>query len=64
MLEDAEFKIDCPNCKKEFNVRVDQVGTSVVCPHCKATVNLKDAGFKDKIKDVENQLDHLLDGLK
>lgn len=64
MLEDATFNMNCPHCGKEVTVRADQVGTTITCEHCKNKIELKDNGFKNKLKDVEDQLNHLLDGFK
>lgn len=64
LFKNAEFEISCPKCSHKFKVRFDKVGTSVFCPYCNAKIELKDNGFKSGIKDAENQITHLLDGLK
>lgn len=46
MINDAitssEIDVECPNCKKEFSIEVNQIGNVVRCPHCETDIELKD----------------------
>ncbi len=35
------LEIDCPDCGKTFEISVDDIGSVVTCPHCKAKIELQ-----------------------
>lgn len=59
-LNDMEFDIPCPKCKKEFAVKGSQLNTDVICPHCSISVFIDGQKFKKQIKSAEKQINNLL----
>ena len=37
----SEIDISCPSCNGNFSVSLKQVGSKVMCPHCRETIELK-----------------------
>lgn len=35
------LSVSCPICGKDFNITLDDLNTTVVCPHCEATIELE-----------------------
>ncbi len=33
--------VTCPDCKETFDITLDDLNSSVVCPHCNATVEIE-----------------------
>lgn len=63
LLDGQEIEIDCPNCNKEIKITIGSGKSSVICPHCKQEISIDDTNLTDALKDAENMLDDLLDGL-
>lgn len=61
LIGDSEIDIDCPNCEKEFQIKLGQVGTTVTCPHCGCQIKLENTG--DSLAGIEEALDELEDTL-
>lgn len=57
VLGEAEIDMECPECEKSFEIQLNQVGTTVTCPHCGVDIKLeKDSDF---LADAEAALDDL-----
>lgn len=42
LMEDLNtIEIDCPNCDRSFEVNLNDIGSVVTCPHCKAKIELE-----------------------
>lgn len=63
ILENVDFEIDCPHCDEEFSVNSNQIGSTVVFPHCKGKTKLQDGNFTDTLKAANDSVDKFLDGL-
>ncbi len=61
MFDDLTFEINCPDCDAEITVSKQQIGTSIICPNCKVSINLQDDGFCEELDSLENALDDLLE---
>lgn len=35
------LSVSCPICGKDFSITLDDLNTTVVCPHCEATIKLE-----------------------
>ncbi|MDD3395375.1 MAG: hypothetical protein PHG19_12155 [Anaerotignum sp.] len=62
-FDDTAFDIDCPECGKSIKISTDKVGGSVVCPHCKVTIELKDDGFTEGLDNANKAIDDFLKNL-
>ena len=40
-LKSFSFDVECPGCKKSFSVSVNEVGSTVTCPNCGATIHIE-----------------------
>jgi hypothetical protein len=49
----AIMKLNCIHCGGAFSVRTEQMGRTVVCPHCQGAVSIPKAA--DQIKEEEQQ---------
>ncbi len=59
LFDDVSFEINCPECDTEITVSVKQIGSSIVCPRCKVSINLKDNGLKEELNQAEKSLEDL-----
>ena len=42
LMDDLKiFEIDCPECEYTFEVSVDDICSTVTCPHCKTKITLE-----------------------
>ena len=42
VMKDLEIiEIDCPVCNKPFEFNLSDIGSTVVCPHCNAGIELE-----------------------
>lgn len=55
-LQNTEFEITCPNCSNTIKVRFKDVGSSVVCSHCKKEIHLQDNGFSQNARKAEQAI--------
>lgn len=63
VLGDAELEIDCPECEKSFEIQLNQVGTTVTCPHCGVGIELeKDDDFLADARSALDETEELLNG--
>lgn len=60
LFDDFSFEINCPECDAEITISAKQIGSSVVCPKCKVTINLQDDGLTEELSNVEKSLNDLL----
>lgn len=37
----SHFEIDCPKCGQPFNFSLDNVGETIVCPHCNIEIKIE-----------------------
>lgn len=44
ILDDIDFDVDCPNCGKDINIKIEDVGNTVTCPSCSESVLIEDDG--------------------
>ena len=63
-LQNAEFEIACPNCSHAVKVRVKDVGSSVICAHCKQEIHLQDDGFSRNAHKAEQAISKFANSLK
>ncbi len=56
--------IECPNCNKELSISINSVGSSIICPHCQQTIELKDNGITDALDKAESEINDFLDNIK
>ena len=63
-LSNAEFEITCPNCSKAVKVRFKDVGSTVVCPHCKRELHLQDKGFSQNARKAEQAISNFVKSLR
>lgn len=41
MLSDADIlETECPVCGKEISFSLNNIGSKIICPHCKAEIEL------------------------
>lgn len=40
-LEHFAFDVECPECNHSFAISVDDIGKSVICPHCGTSVSIE-----------------------
>lgn len=59
LFDDISFEINCPECDAEITISAKQIGSSVVCPKCNVTIDLKDDGFKKELHEAEKSLNDL-----
>lgn len=65
LFGDAEIDIECPNCKKSFTIMINQIGSTVVCPSCQSSVELKkDSSFNDSVENITDALDEFNETFK
>lgn len=65
LIDDSKkIKINCPNCNKEIEVKLNQVGSSILCEDCNNTIELIDDGLTDKIAEANESYDELLNTLE
>lgn len=64
VINQKNFPITCPKCKKQFSFMGGQVGTTVICPNCKVPIHLNDNGFSSEINDINKTLDAFKKDLK
>ena len=62
LFDDISFEINCPECDTEITVSMKQMGTSVVCPKCKVSIDLQDDGIGEGLNNVEKSLNDLSKG--
>lgn len=42
LIDDLQnFDIECPECGKDIEVSIDDIGKSVNCPHCKTIIEIE-----------------------
>lgn len=59
LLDDVSIDIDCPVCKKNFEITLQEVGSTVQCPYCHTDIELKDNGLSNELENVESLIDNL-----
>lgn len=59
LFDDISFEINCPECDTEISIFVKQIGSSMVCPKCHVTINLKDDGLTKELQEAEKSLNDL-----
>lgn len=65
VLSETDIEIDCPDCEKSFDIQLNQVGTTVTCPHCGAEIKLEaDREFLSGAEEALDELEDTLDNLK
>lgn len=65
IIDNIDFDINCPNCKKNISVKVKDIGKSVTCPSCSKSVLLEDDGeFARESEKAKKALDNLEKTLK
>ena len=37
----SKFPVECPVCHKEFEISVNRTSDTVICPHCKAEIEIE-----------------------
>lgn len=63
-LKNQPLSFDCPKCGKPVEFTVNQIGTSISCPHCNLKISLEDNGVTDVVDNTEKQLNNFADSLK
>ncbi|BDU83918.1 TPA: hypothetical protein K8N36_003224 [Clostridium perfringens] len=59
------IKINCPICKSELEIKLNQVGTEIHCPFCRKTIALKAGTNFEKSKSaIDNEFKSLNKTLK
>lgn len=61
LIGDADIDIECPECGLEFGIQINQIGSTVTCPHCGVDVELLEEG--DGLSDAKEVLDEFEDTL-
>ncbi len=56
VIGESEIDIDCPGCGISFDIQIQQIGSTVVCPHCGQKIELEESG--DGLSSVESALDN------
>lgn len=56
-FKNATFSFQCPNCNKNIETKVSNVGNSIVCPFCNTNIELQDDGFSKELTNANNLLD-------
>lgn len=42
ILEELQtITVPCPECGESFDISVDDMDSSVICPHCKSTISIE-----------------------
>ena len=42
LIKDLDtIAIDCPDCGRSFEVKLDDIGSVVTCPYCKSKIELQ-----------------------
>lgn len=61
----ADVDINCPECNRKFSIKLNQIGTTVVCPSCRKSIFLQDSNnSKRNISNVDKSLKKLDKTLK
>jgi len=55
-IENMEVDFQCPDCEKEFKVKLSQIQdkATIKCPRCKKNIDLK--AEEDILKQIEKRL--------
>lgn len=61
MLNDQTITINCPNCNKEQDITISQIGSTTVCNNCNCEIDLVDDGFSSELNKVDKQLNDMFD---
>ena len=60
LLGNEPLELECPNCKNEFQITLNQAGSKVTCPNCKSIIELQESeSLNNSKKNVDNALNEL-----
>lgn len=60
-----EISTNCPMCKSPMKIKLNQVGTTIHCPFCKKSIDLKAGNnFNSNKKSIDKSLNQLNRTLK
>lgn len=61
----ANVNISCPKCNRKFSIKLNQIGQTVTCPSCRASIELRDSDdSKRNIRNIDSSLKSLDKTLK
>lgn len=61
----ANVDISCPKCNRKFSIKLNQVGKTVTCPSCRASIELRESNdSKRSIRNIDKSLKDLDKTLK
>ena len=60
LKDKMQFEIPCPKCSEPVVVHGSDVGGSVTCSKCEASIEIADNGFTAGISEVDSMLKNLL----
>lgn len=56
-IKNAQFNLECPNCKSKFPISGSQFGNVVICPSCRTKITLNNSGLNNDINKLQNDFD-------
>jgi ribosomal protein S27E len=63
LFGDDSLDFECPNCSNDFQITINQAGTTVTCPHCNAEIALQKGDAFDTIDNSLNELNETFKNL-
>lgn len=65
IVGNASIDVKCPKCNGKITITLNKVGSNVICPRCRSTIQLeKGSGFDKSSKSIDKSLKSLDKTLK
>lgn len=55
--------INCPNCNQETEIKLSQIGSSILCDNCEHSIELTDDDLLEELDKVNESFDELINNL-
>lgn len=60
LFGNASFDFHCPKCNFKIQLKMNQVGSTITCPGCKANITLKkDSSYQKSVNEIDKGLNDL-----
>ena len=59
LIKNQSITVDCPNCKQKLDIKLNQIGSTVLCDNCNYHIELIDDGASEEIEKIDEQLEEL-----